>query len=369
MKFTGLKNKVSKLTPAEKKELMTFLKNSFSVFDDYATVNQCPFCQSKKFIKHDNRNNVVRYLCKDCHKTFTYKTNTILTGIYAKNLHKWNAFVEDFMSLNIAPLDEICNKLDISKQTAFNWRHKLIASLDTKGNTKFSNESIEFDETYFLISRKGRQDSNHGYKKLRYWRKSQVGDSKYNVKVFFTYGRDSKQLELTQSHMGRTSANDLKNYFTANKFDGIRILSDSHPTYKSFFKNNGFDFDTFTGKYHIKSTDRTVHNQTVNAYVRNFKDFVNKHLHGVSTKYLTSYAKWFEFVCQAKAIVKQELQSADKIVRFNITENICENVVSDRIGLELFRQAEYSFIRFLTNNNRSNFGNCKNHYYSGKIAC
>ena len=58
----------------------------------------------------------------------------------------------------------------------------------------------------------------------RKWRKGQVGDSKYNVKLFVTYGRDSKGLELHKSHIGRTSLSDMESYFTENKFKGVRMM-------------------------------------------------------------------------------------------------------------------------------------------------
>ena len=360
MKIHTIETQIEKLSTNQKKDLIEYIKNSYSIFDEYTNLTHCPYCESKHFIKHDNKNNVQRYLSKDCGKTFTYKTNTVLKGIQSQNLIKWNLFVEDFLSLNITPLNEISKKLEISKQTAFNWRHKLIASLETKGNVKFSNECVEFDETYFLISRKGRQNMNF---KNRYWRKSQVGDSNYNVKLFFAYGRDSKQLELTQSHMGRTSVSDLENYFIGNKFKNITALTDRHGSYKAFFKEFGIEQKTFLSKDHVNPENKEIHNQTVNAYIRNFKDFTNKHLRGVSTKYLISYAKWFEFVNLAKSIIKKQLKT-DVKVKFNIADNICKNIVTDHIGLELYRQSEYRFEQFLRINGRSNFGDCKNHYYA-----
>jgi hypothetical protein len=86
-------------------------------------------------------------------------------------------------------------------------------------------------------------------------------------------------------------------------------------------------------------------------------------MRGVSTKYLSFYIKWYQFINQSKlqAFKKEEL-------KFNLTDEICDNVVEDKFGFELYRQSELSFIQFLKNNGRTNFGDCKHHYYANKMA-
>jgi len=237
-----------------------------------------------------------------------------------------------------------------------------MSSLSTKTEMTFKNDTIEFDEAYFLLSRKGRQEMDTP-KNLRYWRKRQIGDSDYQVKLFFTYGRNSKNLELYESHMGRTSKNDLERYFTKNKFKNVEIFTDSHPSYKSFFKNIDLKHDMFIAKEHVSSENKLVHNQTINAYMRNFKNFVNKDLRGVSTKYLGFYSKWFQFLNTAKENIKKELVNQKSKVSFNIIDNICNEIIVDKLGLEMYRQSEKHYKYFLKENGRTDFGTCKHHYY------
>ncbi|WP_420535066.1 transposase [Actinobacillus porcinus] len=33
----------------------------------------CPFCQNPKIKKHGTSNNIQRYFCNKCHKTFSFK--------------------------------------------------------------------------------------------------------------------------------------------------------------------------------------------------------------------------------------------------------------------------------------------------------
>jgi len=197
----------------------------------------------------------------------------------------------------------------------------------------------------------------------REWRRKLEGDSDYNVKVFFAFGRDSRQLDACQSHTGRTSLIDMRNYFVADRFKNINAYSDGHNTYRSFFKTREIHHGEFRSKYRINPLDKDIHNQALNSYIRGFKYFVNEHLRGVSTKYLDFYVEWYKFIHASKL----RAFNKEKVI-FNVTSEVCDNLVKDRTGLELYKQAEVSFVRFLSNNGRTNYGDCKNHYYAGKIA-
>ena len=191
-----------------------------------------------------------------------------------------------------------------------------------------------------------------------------MGDSNYAVKVFFTYSRDNKNLELQTSHMGRTSVQDLENYFLPNKFQNITVLSDRHRSYASYFKKYGVNHKTFRSTDHINKQDKSVHNQTVNAYTKGFKEFVNRKMHGVSTKYLDFYAKWYAFMVNIKKEVEKKIDNFNTKIKFNVTDRICQNILSDISGLEFYRQSEIGFQRFLYENGRTDYGICSTHYYN-----
>jgi transposase-like protein len=363
MSLRIIKKGIKHLSISDKKELIDYIKSSYSVFDEYSiNVKACPECHSDYIVKNGTRKGIQKYICKDCKKNFNYKTNTVLSKV--QKLNKWNEFVDDFTSLNIPSLKAMSKKLCISEQTAFNWRQKLLSAIAPKTNITFTEEAIEFDETWLRLSRKGRR--NMGIEDpavYRAWRKKQVGDSPYNVKVFFSSGRKSKKLDVHQSHTGRTSRKDMENYFIKDKFKDISVFSDAHVTYKSFFKANNIEHQTFIGKNHISFLNKEVHNQTANSLIRGFKYFVNEHMRGVSTKYLEHYIKWYQFIHESKL----QMHKKDEL-KFNVTDEICDTIAKDKFGIELYRQSELSFIRFLKNNGRTNHGDCKHHYYANKMA-
>jgi hypothetical protein len=276
-------------------------------------------------------------------------------------------FIDDFMSLNLTPIRELKEKIGVSEQTVFNWRHKLLSTLALKDQV-FENDIIEFDEANFLKSCKGRQEMGIIDKnKYTRWRRSQVGESDYNVKIFASYGRFSGQLNLWQSGMGRTTKKDMEMYFTEKRFKDIKVYCDMHPTYKGFFRDNKIPFETFLSKKHVSWDKPEVHNQTVNSYIRNFKDFTNIHMRGISTKYIDLYMKWFQFIHETKQAVDNQLQAGQK-VKFNIADNICKEVVGNTTGLEVYRRLEISYQGYLIGCGRTDYGTCKNHYYKPKMS-
>lgn len=359
MNINLFKQQIKSLSLVEKQELINLLKNSYSIFDTKSNISNCPYCNTTKIVKNGTRNGINRYKCKECTRSFTYKTNTPIH--YIHKLNKWNDFVSDFTSLNFSSLDKISDVLKINKKTAFDWRHKLLSALITD-DINFKNEEIEFDEVVCKLSRKGCTNLNlkpELKNTYRRWRRGQRGDSNYNVKLFFSIGRNSKNIDITQSHMGRTSTDDMVNYFTTSKFNNVVVLSDSHQTYQSFFKSKNIEQYVFVANDHVHPTNRNVHNQTVNAYAKNFKEMINGHFKGVSTKYISFYAKWFQFLCNAKSQMSKITSKVDKI-----EDIICDKVVSSTNGLEMYRQSEFALKSFLKANNRTLFGHTKNHYYA-----
>ncbi|HXB12784.1 MAG TPA: IS1595 family transposase [Bacteroidia bacterium] len=369
MRFEKLREQVLLSTPSEKEVLINDLRDSFSVFYKHDNVSACPYCTSKHIVKNGIRKEFHRYICRDCKKSFTFRSKSSLRGIH--KLNAWNLFLEDFMSLNITPIRILKQRLSVSEQTIFNWRHKLLATLISM-EVKYKGEKVEFDELIFLVSRKGRQQmginrkNKHQYKQ---WRKSQRGESDHTVKVFAAYGRTSGLLELHKSGMGRTRKTDVEEYFTKDKIQDVTVYCDKHPAYRGFFKDMKIPHETFLSTLqHVSRDNADVHNQTVNSYCKNFKEFVNGHLKGVSTKYMDSYLKWFQYLQATKTELNKQLDKVDQKISFDIKENLRKQIIQDQNGLDIYRRTEFNFTAYLRRNGRTNYGVCKNHYYNTTMA-
>ena len=306
---------------------------------DNTSISACPCCNEIKIIKYGSYNNTPKYKCKTTNKIFTYRSKTILSGISNTYLGKLEELLTLMVNKKIPTITEIQYKLKICRQTAFDWRTKIITAIYKE--VCLDNQLIEFDETNFRLSRKGRKGLVYGRKNG----KKIVGDNPYNVKVFISYSRTNKKLELLVSHMGRSKGEDINNYLGSKK--ELVIYSDKHPSYKKVFKDNGFDFQTFKSSDHILKTNNDVHNQTINYHCGNLQKILNDDLKGVSTKYLQGYLNWYMFIENTK----------------NESSQIKETVIENKIGYDIFKQKEKEFKYFLRNNGRTDYGVFKDRYY------
>ena len=87
---------------------------------------RCPHCHSNKINKNGTAHkNLPQFICRNCKKTYTIRTNTIF--YYSKkNIALWREYIELF-SQGLA-LRKIVEKMNnkISLPTAFYWRHKIL---------------------------------------------------------------------------------------------------------------------------------------------------------------------------------------------------------------------------------------------------
>ena len=330
------------LTSEEKKYLLNKLKADV-LGNISKEITTCLCCNDTNFMKHGMYKGVQKYKCRNTSKIFSYKSRTIISGITMSNLHKLEAMMDYMIEKNFPTLQDIANRLRISIITAHDWRTKVLTALYK--HIDFTNQIVEFDETNVRLSRKGRRGMEYSRKRGG----KLVGDSNYNVKVFMTYSRGTNKLELYASHMGRSSARDVANYMDVNK--GVVMLTDKHNSYKSYCNKNGVVQKTFKSKDYVSKLDKTVHNQTVNYYTKRLKNFIDKELMGVSTKYLQGYLNWIMFIDNAKK------ESA----------SIKEVVMENKVALDIYKQKEKEFQYFLKINGRNNYGTYKDRYY-GRVS-
>lgn len=96
----------------------------------------CPYCKSSKFIRFGRLNNIQRYKCKICNKTFKDTTNTAVHWLHKKDkIYKYIQALKNGMSVRNAAA-----YVGISKNTSFAWRHKFLCSLVQNEERNKENE-------------------------------------------------------------------------------------------------------------------------------------------------------------------------------------------------------------------------------------
>ncbi len=251
-----------------------------------ATISNCPYCQNNHIVKNGKHKGNQRFLCKNCNRNFIYSTGTAIQGI--KKNGKFQEYMAIMFNEGFVPLKAMSKRLNISIKTAFDWRHKILCGLKPVDD-KFS-DITEIDDIWFLYSQKGRQGLKYSRKRGGSKRR---GDNDFQVKLLVTSDRNNTN-DLSVVRIGRLKAKDIERK-VGNKFGSdVTLVSDKHRSIESFAKKNKIKHVSFKASDHIN--DKVHHVQTVNNIASRLKGDLNHKLRGVSTKYLQSYANWFQFM-------------------------------------------------------------------------
>ena len=314
-----IKDKFSNLKEYQQKKLIEFLNKFLTIniidTDSISGKNLvCCSCGSSYFVKngtHTRRKEEKksqRYLCKKCGSTQFRDKNTSLYNLKKKN--KWVDFVY-LMLESDKPMStvSISESLEISESTAFRWRHKFLSSLN-KVFPMPVNEELEIDEVYFPFNVKGTIGKekfekyfgpNHEDNVESELRTKEKLMQKENYQVIFLcrHNRlsDFDFLPIKIQKKGIVSKADLERVMKDLDLSGKTILTDKETSMIAYMKTlksvNHLTFKSSDIKKGILENTK-IHNNNINSMMAKI-GFWFKNFHGISTKYLDNYLKWFRF--------------------------------------------------------------------------
>ena len=284
----------------------------------------CPHCEHIKYVKMGIDKGVQRYKCKGCKRTFTPFTGTWMAQIHKKDkLADYLKLMQQGLSL-----DKITLKLGINKKTAFDWRHKITASIKQLDTDKFLGIT-ESDETFFLHSEKGLGKIT-GKSRKRGKQVKTRGISKEQVSVIVSADRKG-EVSLNLACFGRITKNDITNAI-GNKIDKQTVLcTDGHVSYKGFAMDNNLEHHVFKASIKQFTKQGNLHIQNINSLHSRLKKWINRDLYGVSTKYLQNYLNWFRYKEKFKKVdymIKlRELSLENTTARKEYLNNLNNNAI------------------------------------------
>ncbi|MDO8896127.1 MAG: IS1595 family transposase [Bacteroidales bacterium] len=267
----------------------------------------CPHCEHLKYVKLGFDKGAQRYKCKSCKRNFTEYTGTWMAGIHKKNK------IDEYMELMLQEksLDKIKEELKINKKTAFDWRHKILSSIEETDKDSFTGIT-ESDETFLLFSEKGKRTlSRKGRKRGTNSKKRGVSDEQ--VAVIVTADRTG-QRELSVATLGRIRKIDIEKSIGSRICEKTVLCSDSHVSYKGFALDNTLEHHALRAdlKQHVK--DGVYHVQHVNSMHNRLKKWLNDQFWGVSTKHLQQYMNWFRMKETLKTTAEPQTELAKRTI-------------------------------------------------------
>jgi len=253
----------------------------------------CPYCQEREIVLWGKRKNIQRYRCKSCRKLFNDLTGTPMAR--TKLLEKWPKMavaLQQSMTLH-----QTAEYVGISVDTAFRWRHRLLAGLREARSRIELTGVVEIDETFFRYSEKGSR------RLLRKPRKRGSGNrlrgrSKAQVYAVIAKSRTGGTRSFLLRQMSGRSL--LAEAGTAIS-PGSVLCSDSWRSYRSFARQRGLKHVSLNMSKGQRVVHGIYHIQGVNSYHSRLKIWIGR-FHGVATKYLLNYLVWHEYLDESRRL-------------------------------------------------------------------
>ena len=251
----------------------------FSVLE----VTHCPYCNSTKFYRHGRYKYTERYRCCHCKRTFIPSTGTSIH--YLKKKVTFIEYAEDIKQKGLDTLRAMCKRFEIAPLTAFDWRHKILASLSPE-EFIFGNEVL-CDDLWLRYSRKGRKGVENPRK---HGGIITLLDDKNCSKTVSTTDESSSMFRLAT--VGKLREKHLMKVLSGRIEPQSKIISSSRICYLKFVKMMSLNHDE------LKKENKTKKANNINRFIVTNKDlklWINHKLCGVSTKYLQQYNNFYLF--------------------------------------------------------------------------
>jgi transposase-like protein len=263
----------------------------------------CPHCSSTKIYRRGKQKGVQMYRCNTCAKWYSETTGTPLYDIKLKS--KWQSYLR-CMEQGM-PIKKIAKELQISIQTSFDWRHKILSSLEQFTPNELSSE-VECDELELALNNKGSKSLERNPRKRGTDFKRNQGEGHITTVQVVTVVQRNGEKYLKAVESKRLTKEEIVKALDGKLANNTTLITDKHPSYKAFAKDNhSIKHKALLAKDHVDKNDRTIHLQKVNQVHAQLRTFLRP-FNGVSSKYLQNYLNWYAYVDKirnTKTTIKQ----------------------------------------------------------------
>lgn len=263
----------------------------------------CPHCASTKVIKYGRvkSNNAQIFYCKECRKRFV---ESIGTPFYCskKSNEVWDKYFEN-MWIGCT-IRQCAKKGEISQNTAFFWRHKILSYYSKFIKRKTLEDEVEIlVRTYAQNSKKIKESVVENFNK-------EIFELKKGERFYFFFTKDNNdnigflpfdKYPLVRSTLERNLLNIL------NEVKKVSIYGNN--IIKSYVKRR------------FKEVSRIAEDSKLFFYERELKTWISG-FWGVSFRYITNYLNWFKLYYDNNKEYKNTRQYMYRTIRKLILENV-----------------------------------------------
>ncbi|MBD8724142.1 IS1595 family transposase [Oxalobacteraceae sp. CFBP 13708] len=247
----------------------------------------CPSCGNERCHRHGFANDLQRFRCCVCGRTFNDLSGTPLARLRHKA--KWLAYSQ--VLLDSLPVRKAADRVGVHRNTAFRWRHRFLrwVKLDRPASL---NGIVEADETFLLESQKGARTLDRPARR-RGGRATKPGISRELDCILVARDRNGRTLDAVTGR-GALKAAHLERDLLPRLDPQALLVSDSNAAYRAFARRHKIAHETVNLRAGIRvrrGLAGAIHVQNVNAYHARFKAWLLG-FRGVASRYLSNYLGW-----------------------------------------------------------------------------
>ena len=286
-------------------------------------VHSCRRCSSSSILKYGkDKNGKQRYKCKNCNTIF-YETSYSVVSKSRHPLSVWKKYI--VLLLKGTSLNECAKECDISVQTAFTWRHKILHALQLDQADRVLGGAVEIDDMFFSLSYKGNHNKSRSFTMPRksYKRGTDNTAASGGKACVLCAVERRGQTYAEVVGIGKVSVDELKYAFDTRLLGDSIAMTDKAPEFNLYFKDSSIELVSLrshadkhkpNGPPEIKGS---FHIQNVNNLHCRIRKTMKRY-NGVATKYLNHYISLFIWIENYKKIDEYNMQNY-------MLETMCEN--------------------------------------------
>ena len=242
-------------------------------------------------------NGLQRFRCPACGRRYNSLTGTVLEHSKS-DMPTWVQFVR-LMRFNV-PLDAIAEVCGVSHQTAWEWRHRVFATVDGYQDGLVLRDRVWIDETYLVDT-----DLAHGFGQAR-----KRGLSRQQVCIAVAIDVHKNPVAVVCGH-GKPSSKRIKDGLASHIAEGSTIVGDKERAHNALVK-------AVKGTHEAYKADirDPVYLEQV-AMVNNLCSWIKRYLWrftGMDMKNLQSYLNWYVYLFRVKQ-AKERWPEIARVVR------------------------------------------------------
>ena len=252
-----------------------------------AATRQCPQCASPHWHRHGHANDLQRFRCCACGRTFNDLSGTPLARLRLRG--KWLDYLNTL--LDSTTVRRAATRVGVHRNTAFRWRHRFLHWVKLDRPAQLGG-IVEADEMFLLESQKGSRKLDRPPRK-RGGAASKRGISNELDCILVARDRHGGTIDAVVGR-GALKAVQLEQHLLPKLHREALLVTDSNAAYRAFARRHGVAHQSVNLRAGVRvrpGIEGAIHVQNVNAYHSRFRGWLAR-FNGVASRYLPNYLGW-----------------------------------------------------------------------------